>query len=634
MAKRWKRAFTITELVIVIAVVAILAAVLIPTFANVIKKADESADTQIVREMNTALSMGSAEGNPDSIGEVLDILLEEGGFDMAKVNPSSEGYLYAWEKASNQILLLNEKGEVVYSNRAYDTADWELYVPVGNNTAATALNVFSGKANVYVSEDLTFDFKFKNAMSLMVAEGKTLTGSVTLGGSAAASATISGQIDGALVVNNAAAEVSHYGMVESVDLQAVASNSYHEYGTVPGTFTVTTGRVVVEEGAVVSEITVPAAAQNVKILSNASQNVVVTTESSSVTIEEGAGKVFVGGSQASGVAGSGAITVQEVGDKASLKAAMQTNSYVRLTQNLVFTTADIIDIPAEAAVVLDMNGKSITVESDFEGHPFVNNGTLTVTGNGTIDSSASSKNGKGAIENYGTLLIEDGNYRGAYAAGGSVIRNMGKDAVLIINDGIYEEAPVAVFNEGTATINGGSYTGTTCSACDRNYWSYTIRNTTVDSYMIINGGTFIGTQGAVSAAIGTLIVNDGYFKSVVCENNHTGAVFYALYAAGEAGRVRCVINGGTFETEGNVTAVSIGNDNSGGDGGIKAPATGEIYGGTFIAPAGVDALRVADVTGTPFIFGGSYTKAFDEKYLMTGYEFVQEGNYYVVRATA
>ena len=56
MAKKLKRAFTITELVIVIAVVAILAAVLIPTFANIIDKANESADTQTMASLNKILS--------------------------------------------------------------------------------------------------------------------------------------------------------------------------------------------------------------------------------------------------------------------------------------------------------------------------------------------------------------------------------------------------------------------------------------------------------------------------------------------------------------------------------------------------------------------------------------------------
>lgn len=44
--KKAKRGFTITELVIVIAVIAILAAVLIPTFSNVINRANESAALQ------------------------------------------------------------------------------------------------------------------------------------------------------------------------------------------------------------------------------------------------------------------------------------------------------------------------------------------------------------------------------------------------------------------------------------------------------------------------------------------------------------------------------------------------------------------------------------------------------------
>ena len=46
MVKRLKKAFTITELVIVIAVIGILVAVLIPTFSNVISSAKQSAALQ------------------------------------------------------------------------------------------------------------------------------------------------------------------------------------------------------------------------------------------------------------------------------------------------------------------------------------------------------------------------------------------------------------------------------------------------------------------------------------------------------------------------------------------------------------------------------------------------------------
>ena len=46
--KKRKRGFTIVELVIVIAVIAILAAVLIPTFTNLIKRANLSNDQSAI----------------------------------------------------------------------------------------------------------------------------------------------------------------------------------------------------------------------------------------------------------------------------------------------------------------------------------------------------------------------------------------------------------------------------------------------------------------------------------------------------------------------------------------------------------------------------------------------------------
>ena len=45
MKRNTKKGFTIVELIIVIAVIAVLAAVLIPTFSNLIQKANVAADT-------------------------------------------------------------------------------------------------------------------------------------------------------------------------------------------------------------------------------------------------------------------------------------------------------------------------------------------------------------------------------------------------------------------------------------------------------------------------------------------------------------------------------------------------------------------------------------------------------------
>ena len=55
MKKMNKKGFTIVELVIVIAVIAILAAVMIPTFSGIVDKANNSAALQEAREALTAL---------------------------------------------------------------------------------------------------------------------------------------------------------------------------------------------------------------------------------------------------------------------------------------------------------------------------------------------------------------------------------------------------------------------------------------------------------------------------------------------------------------------------------------------------------------------------------------------------
>lgn len=72
MMKRLKKAFTITELVIVIAVIAILAAVLIPTFSHVVENANQSAALQTCRnaltEYQTMVTMDDDDDNDDTTG--------------------------------------------------------------------------------------------------------------------------------------------------------------------------------------------------------------------------------------------------------------------------------------------------------------------------------------------------------------------------------------------------------------------------------------------------------------------------------------------------------------------------------------------------------------------------------------
>lgn len=250
---------------------------------------------------------------------------------------------------------------------------------------------------------------------------------------------------------------------------------------------------------------------------------------------------------------------------------------IQLTENIVdFETEDIIEIPAGTKIILDMNNKIISTTSDFYGRPIVNYGTLTVKGNGTIDSSnaESKKNGTigmGAIDNFGTLLIENGTYKGS-VFGGAAIRNK-EGASLTIEDG-YFESNSAVYNfEGaTAVINGGEFHSEACNAIKDD-----VGNDSYYAYAFISAGDLYFNDGKVTGVQGALAINNGYaevkngtFETVTCEHGNDTA-FYALYIAGERGVVDATISGGTFIGGGSGAAA------------LEAPKTGtlNITGGTF-----------------------------------------------------
>ena len=129
-----KRGFTIIELVIVIAVIAILAAVLIPTFSDLIKKAKISSDTQIVRNMNTALAMSEADQGKSVDAYKAYEVLKSAGFLAERLNPTTEGYYYAFDALNNRMLILNENFDVYYPEEyksqtmENDGNAWSIYV--------------------------------------------------------------------------------------------------------------------------------------------------------------------------------------------------------------------------------------------------------------------------------------------------------------------------------------------------------------------------------------------------------------------------------------------------------------------------------------------------------------------------
>lgn len=172
MKRTQKRGFTIVELVIVIAVIAILAAVLIPTFSSLISKANLSADMQAVREMNIALAADEAvNGKPTTIEGAMKVIADA-GYDVDSWSPISKGYQVYWYKIDNRCVLYSTEKAAVEFPKEYS-----------GKSFATDREFAS---NVYV-----YNQTFKNATEMNFAyDDSSLTGTVTVGSKSYANAVI------------------------------------------------------------------------------------------------------------------------------------------------------------------------------------------------------------------------------------------------------------------------------------------------------------------------------------------------------------------------------------------------------------------------------------------------------------
>ena len=107
--KKSIKAFTIVELVIVIAVIAILAAVLIPTFGGVIKNANKSADESEAASLNTQLAITNINGEEDLYALISEVYGETTAKSFAP-RSAKYGYHYWYDVQNNRIILSTYNG--------------------------------------------------------------------------------------------------------------------------------------------------------------------------------------------------------------------------------------------------------------------------------------------------------------------------------------------------------------------------------------------------------------------------------------------------------------------------------------------------------------------------------------------
>ena len=144
-----KKGFTIVELVIVVAVIAILAAVMIPTFSGIIAKAQLSADQKAERDMNTALAI---ESNPKDIDAAIDALIAN-GFNGKNLVPVSKDYSYVWSNTDYKIYLV-KTNEITADQ--FNLANGVKYIDVVAKDAADVVAAINnGSEYIKLENDVT-----------------------------------------------------------------------------------------------------------------------------------------------------------------------------------------------------------------------------------------------------------------------------------------------------------------------------------------------------------------------------------------------------------------------------------------------------------------------------------------------
>lgn len=95
-----RRGFTIVELVVVIVVIAILSAVMIPTFANVIRHAREATDKQTIKVLNKMLAVGELEAE-----------------DIKRYKLRNEEWEIAYSYNSNETVIVDKSGKIMAASK-------------------------------------------------------------------------------------------------------------------------------------------------------------------------------------------------------------------------------------------------------------------------------------------------------------------------------------------------------------------------------------------------------------------------------------------------------------------------------------------------------------------------------------
>ena len=251
--KKLKKGFTLVELVIVIAVIAVLAAVLIPTFSGIIQRSKISADTQLATQLNT---MAQAAG---TLEEFVDAVEADDKLSVNSLVPQAAGHKFLWvEKATSHSIIyvdgnFNPIGEGIPEDALTDAKLWTV-VTAANQIITNPKMV----VNYFLGVDSNQNFVLTNLASFDTGDN-VLSGNLSItDATSSKTANVDGNFAGKVTINAPSATINQNGSVEELEVKAVAGNSLHVNGFVK-TLNLEKGKLELANTAYVSTLTVKTA---------------------------------------------------------------------------------------------------------------------------------------------------------------------------------------------------------------------------------------------------------------------------------------------------------------------------------------------------------------------------------------
>lgn len=405
-----KRGFTIVELIIVIAVIAILAAVLIPVFSNLIQQGKDADSKVLVNTLNKGVAM-SGKNNYDTMHEVLAVVEQNVGVDVAKLNAAqAKGNTILWDSTNKTFVFLKSDGTYVAAPEVtrVDTAKYNLW-KISDNTAD--LTDENGYSIYWTGENLVnqkvvngFDAG-KSEITSIVYKNETTTAKnvVIRTNSYATNLEVNGYVDPADSTKGDV--INHYGLTGELTVTKCAKACYHENGNTAYA-TVVNGKVVAKQGGTISVVL---ATTNDAIIAKDGGEVVkaykeanVTTADESVELVEATEEVV---NAAKDEAISNGLNTEMSESNRDIAARVGTKFFDTLqgayeaaqAKDTIVLNKDIVlekPFVVTKELILDLNGKTISNTTDIWNEPKCDwslisvqeTGNLTITGNGTVNA--------------------------------------------------------------------------------------------------------------------------------------------------------------------------------------------------------------------------------------------------------